>query len=162
MNKDDIIVIGAGIAGLAAADELRRAGRSVTVVEASERPGGRVRRVAYKGDSTEAGGQGIHSNYEQMLAMVEREGLTQDLMPSSEKIVFLDKRGKSKLHTSSTDLPLIAGPRGALDLMKFTAKYFSFAKPFEQFKPPSTSLNMTMSRRPKPSEATASLSTISS
>jgi len=133
MEKEDIIVIGAGIAGLAAADELRRAGRSVTVVEASERPGGRVRRVSYKGDSTEAGGQGIHSNYEQMLAMVEREGLTQDLLPSSEKIVFLDKKGKPKLHTSSTDLPLIAGPRGALDLMKFTAKYFSFAKPFEQF-----------------------------
>ena len=38
----DVIIIGAGAAGLMAARELRRAGKSVQVVEASDRIGGRV------------------------------------------------------------------------------------------------------------------------
>jgi monoamine oxidase len=37
-----VVVIGAGLAGLAAADELRRAGSEVTVLEARNRVGGRV------------------------------------------------------------------------------------------------------------------------
>src|ERR1041385_4181984 len=38
----DVIVIGAGVAGLAAARELRRPGISVIVVEARDRLGGRI------------------------------------------------------------------------------------------------------------------------
>ena len=41
-GADPTVVIGAGLAGLRAADVLRRAGRSVVVLEARERPGGRV------------------------------------------------------------------------------------------------------------------------
>ena len=39
----DLVVVGAGIAGLAAAWEARRRGAEVVVVEASERPGGKLR-----------------------------------------------------------------------------------------------------------------------
>jgi monoamine oxidase len=37
-----VVVVGAGLAGLAAADALRRAGADVVVVEARDRVGGRV------------------------------------------------------------------------------------------------------------------------
>ena len=40
-----VIVVGAGLAGLAAAYELTRAGHDVTVVEAQSRPGGRVHTI---------------------------------------------------------------------------------------------------------------------
>lgn len=40
-RKADVLVLGAGIAGLTAAYELLKAGHSVTVLEARERPGGR-------------------------------------------------------------------------------------------------------------------------
>jgi monoamine oxidase len=42
MEQPEVIVIGAGVAGLAAAAELGRAGRSVLVLEARDRIGGRV------------------------------------------------------------------------------------------------------------------------
>ena len=41
--SDPIIIIGAGLAGLACAHHLAAAGRPVTILEASDRPGGRVR-----------------------------------------------------------------------------------------------------------------------
>ena len=41
-NGDRVVVVGAGVAGIVAADRLRRAGYDVRVLEARRRPGGRI------------------------------------------------------------------------------------------------------------------------
>ncbi|WP_342166318.1 1-hydroxycarotenoid 3,4-desaturase CrtD [Methylobacterium sp. SD21] len=55
MSATRVVVIGAGIGGLAAALRLARAGLSVTVVERAEAPGGKMRAVPVDGTRIEAG-----------------------------------------------------------------------------------------------------------
>ncbi|MBV9604320.1 MAG: FAD-dependent oxidoreductase [Solirubrobacterales bacterium] len=69
------IVVGAGFAGLAAADELHRAGADVTVLEARDRVGGRVWSVPFAGATAERGAEFVLPGYKALNAMVDRLGL---------------------------------------------------------------------------------------
>jgi monoamine oxidase len=78
----DVVVVGAGIAGLRAADRLRAAGREVRVVEARERVGGRMENGllpaetgAAEGTVVELGGQWIGPTQDRMYELVEDLGL---------------------------------------------------------------------------------------
>ncbi|MEV6626336.1 FAD-dependent oxidoreductase, partial [Amycolatopsis sp. NPDC051114] len=53
--EEDVVVIGAGIAGLAAAHTLRLAGRSVRVLEAADAVGGRMRTLRTGGFLVDTG-----------------------------------------------------------------------------------------------------------
>ena len=57
---DRVVVIGAGIAGLAAASRLRRAGIACVVLEARDRIGGRLHTVDLAGVPVDLGGSWIH------------------------------------------------------------------------------------------------------
>ncbi|GAA2056264.1 monoamine oxidase [Leifsonia soli] len=59
-ERMDVVVVGAGVAGLAAAEMLRSAGRSVTVLEARERIGGRVWTDRRYGTALDLGASWIH------------------------------------------------------------------------------------------------------
>ena len=59
-EKKKVIVIGAGIAGLAAAVSLKNAGHQVTIIEASGRYGGRIKTVDMKGYKADFGASWIH------------------------------------------------------------------------------------------------------
>jgi monoamine oxidase len=69
-------VIGAGLAGLVAADELASAGREVTVLEARDRVGGRTwsRRLA-NGATIEMGAEFVLPGNTEVVALAERLGL---------------------------------------------------------------------------------------
>ena len=73
----EVIVIGAGAAGLAAADELARAGRAVLVLEARERVGGRcwTRRMAGMDIPVELGAEFIHGEAKATHELLRRAGL---------------------------------------------------------------------------------------
>lgn len=72
-----VVVIGAGYAGLAAADALRAGGAEVTVLEARDRVGGRVWSVPFgdRGAIVERGAEFILPGYEVMEGMAERFGI---------------------------------------------------------------------------------------
>ena len=73
----EVVVIGAGAAGLAAADELARAGRSVLVLEARERVGGRcyTRRMAGLDIAVELGAEFIHGAARSTRALLRAAGV---------------------------------------------------------------------------------------
>ncbi|HYI00731.1 flavin monoamine oxidase family protein [Hyalangium sp.] len=71
----DVIIIGAGIAGLTAARALTLAGASVLVLEARERVGGRTLSQPVGGDVVDLGGQWVGPHQHHALRMVEALGL---------------------------------------------------------------------------------------
>ena len=74
-----VLVVGAGLAGLAAARELAAAGATITVVEARDRVGGRVWTISdgfTDGQHAEAGGDLIEGQHHEVRALAEQLGLT--------------------------------------------------------------------------------------
>ncbi len=68
-NSSDVLVIGAGLAGLSAAIKLQEAGRDVRIIESSDRPGGRVTSDIIDGFICDRGFQLINSKYPALQAL---------------------------------------------------------------------------------------------
>jgi monoamine oxidase len=72
----DVVVVGAGLAGLTAARELTRAGRQVVVLEARDRVGGRTLNHALPGGHVaDLGGTGIGPTQNAVAALAAELGL---------------------------------------------------------------------------------------
>jgi monoamine oxidase len=88
-NKCDVVVIGAGMAGLAAARAIAEAGLSVILVESRDRVGGRIRTVRDGGTVIELGAEFLHGRPPELWALIEEAGLetyerTGDFLRQSE------------------------------------------------------------------------------
>ena len=74
--KTEVVVVGGGMAGLTCALDLREAGADVVVIEAGDRPGGRVRTVTFEdGRWVETGGEWIDTAHTHVHDLLERYGL---------------------------------------------------------------------------------------
>ncbi len=76
-----VIVVGAGIAGLTAAWHLRRAGWAVTVIEASDQPGGRVGARETRGIRYNTGARLLYAFSKDFNRLLDDIGLTSQLVP---------------------------------------------------------------------------------
>jgi protoporphyrinogen oxidase len=87
--NDAVVVLGAGLAGLAAGDELTRAGRSVILLEAGEAVGGLSRTVSRDGFRYDLGGHRFLTDDVELEALV-RQILGPDCLtvPRSSKILM--------------------------------------------------------------------------
>jgi phytoene dehydrogenase-like protein len=86
------IVVGAGVAGLVAARTLQRAGRQVTVFEAGDGPGGRVRSDAVDGYILDRGFQVLFSAYPAVQRQLDLEALQPQAFDPGALIVSHGRR----------------------------------------------------------------------
>ncbi len=91
-RKRDVIVVGAGIAGLSAAREIDAAGHSVAVLEARRRVGGRtLNRDIGGGEVVEIGGQWVGPTQNKVLALIDELGLeTFDTYIEGKNVYYRD------------------------------------------------------------------------
>ena len=86
----DVVVVGAGYAGLSAARAIAASGRSVVVLEARDRVGGRVQTIDGPGDAFfDVGGQWIGPTQDRMFALARELGVdTFKVFNDGENVYF--------------------------------------------------------------------------
>jgi len=121
----DVIVIGAGAAGLAAARELSAAQRKVIVLEARERIGGRIN-THFDQCPIELGAEFVHGKPPETLAIAKRAGLDLQSIPNRHWHAHdgvITKSGEfwSRVEDVTEDMSHYAGPD--LDFATFLDRY---------------------------------------
>ena len=100
MADKSIIVIGAGIAGLTAAYQLKQAGQDVLVLDMNNYVGGRMANVDWEGFQVDIGAKFVTTADKSLANMVEVLGLSDQLVKSDEGLTITIYRN-GKLHSAN-------------------------------------------------------------
>jgi protoporphyrinogen oxidase len=117
MNKniDDVLIIGAGIAGLTAAKVLKESGKKIKIIEASATIGGRVQTDKVDGFLLDRGFQVLLTAYPEAKRFLDYESL--NLKKFSAGAIILNEKGISEigdpLREPSTLFKTITSPVGS-------------------------------------------------
>lgn len=105
-TRTDVLVLGAGIAGLRAASLLREEGTNVTVLEASARAGGRMRTIDIDGMAVDLGASQIGANYGRILDAARRVNVVAQPTPRPDAGMCFDIGGKLSKPAEWAESPL--------------------------------------------------------
>jgi len=134
MKDSKIVIVGSGIGGLAAGHWLSRRGYEVQILEASNRPGGRMLTLRRKGDLVDVGAQFFHSNYQHAFELMRAVNLSNTRKPISGKIRFSLKDGSTYLYDKRIPYMRLLGPRGNLKLYRLILRHIVFGRRFPLYR----------------------------
>ena len=92
----DVVIVGAGAAGTTAANELRKAGLSVAVLEARDRVGGRLWTDVIDGAMLEIGGQWVSPDQDALIETIAELGLETYSRYREGDIVYVGPDGDAR------------------------------------------------------------------
>lgn len=98
-HVSDVVVIGAGAAGLSAATRMVDAGLTVSVLEARDRVGGRTWTREIDGAMLEIGGQWVSPDQEALLETLEMLGLETFARYREGESIYVDRDGERHRYT---------------------------------------------------------------
>lgn len=105
--KYEVIVVGAGIAGLAAAWTLSRAGRSVVVLEAGPGVGGRMCSEKAGEFTLDRGAQFLSSGYASMMAFAAQAGIGPEAFPATSAYSAILRGGTPRRIRASSPIDIL-------------------------------------------------------
>ncbi|MBW8481001.1 flavin monoamine oxidase family protein [Actinomadura sp. PM05-2] len=124
----DVVIVGAGLSGLAAARDLVAAGKSVIVLEARERAGGRVYGMPLgDGTTSEGGAEFIGPTQDRIAALAADVGVATFPTYNTGKNVYI-RNGSRSLYATDGVLGAVPPDWGVLDLEIALQKLGSMAK----------------------------------
>src|SRR5512133_1897122 len=107
-NNVDVVVVGAGFAGLTTARKLKRDGASVVVLEADDRVGGRSMPGQIAGHVIDLGGQWVSPTQHHLHALAKELGVT-TYPQYVEGEHIIDLVGRAARYKEGEDFPLGPG-----------------------------------------------------
>jgi monoamine oxidase len=94
-NGKSVLVIGAGISGLAAAAQLKREGFQVTIIEAQEKVGGRLRTDRSLGVPFDEGASWIHGPRGNPISDLAEKAKAKTFLTDDDSLLVYDGKGKA-------------------------------------------------------------------
>src|SRR3954468_8806218 len=137
-KKADVIVVGAGLAGLQAARKLREGGKSVLVMEAQKRVGGRTLSEDIRdGEIADLGGTVIGPTQDHIAAIVKELGIPTFPTYNAGNNVFVRSDGRREEFASNTPVfgTAPSDPEIAADIIAVVAQLDSMASEIDVKKP---------------------------
>ncbi|MEW6440040.1 MAG: FAD-dependent oxidoreductase [bacterium] len=134
MQDRKVVIVGAGIGGLAAGYRLQQRGFEVEVLEASDRPGGRMMTLERKGDRVDVGAQFYHTNGRYGLELIDAMGMGgSKRRTAGNKAQYALKNGSAYVHDPHAPYAKLFGLKGNLNLYAFILRYVIFGRRFPDY-----------------------------
>jgi protoporphyrinogen/coproporphyrinogen III oxidase len=142
----DVVVVGAGVAGLSLAYRLRRTGLSVQVLEAERHVGGRMASFRHSGYTVDTGAEQVPANgYDQTWRLLRELGVSPSETPRVGGPIAVWRDGRPR-NGVAHPLGLLTGaglsPRARLDLARFLVSTARRRAAFDPDRPEATPLGM--------------------